>query len=165
MSTSRRAPVEPARGLVLFHLAVGWWSLLLFLTIGFGLELLHGFKAMVYLDLGHEMRRLMWRLGHAHGALLSLVHIAFAFTLTAVGLGRVERAAAPSPLRLASRCFTAALVLLPGGFLGAGVVLVRGEPNAAVLLAPLGAVLLFVAVLATARAVTSSCAPPCERSP
>jgi hypothetical protein len=130
--------------------------LLLFLTLGVGLEVLLGVKALSYLDPGNEMRRLLWRLGHAHGALLSLVHIAFAFTLAAVGVGGVEPASVPRSLRLASRCFTASLWLLPGGFLAGGAVLLRGEPNVAVLLAPLGALLLFVAVGSTARFVGRS---------
>lgn len=133
------------------HLAIGWWSLLLFLTAGAVLEALHGFKSLAYLDADNAMRRLMWRLGHAHGALLSLVHVAFALTLPTVWLeGRVQQ---ERRLRLASRSLTASLLLLPGGFFAAGAVLVRGEPNPAILLVPLGAVLLFVAVAATARGV------------
>ena len=63
------------------HLVFGWWCLLLFLFVGIGLEAMHGFKIGWYLDVSNETRRLMWRLGHAHGVLLSLVNIAFAHTL------------------------------------------------------------------------------------
>ena len=32
------------------HLRVGWWSVLCFLSLGFLLELLHGFKVGLYLE-------------------------------------------------------------------------------------------------------------------
>ena len=66
------------RRLVRAHLRWGWWSLLVFLTLGAFLETLHGFKAGFYLDASSETRRLLWTLAHAHGALLSLVHLALA---------------------------------------------------------------------------------------
>ena len=59
------------------HFRIGWWSLLLFLSLGIVMEALHGFKVGWFLDVGMETRRLMWRLAHAHGTLLSLLHIAF----------------------------------------------------------------------------------------
>lgn len=132
------------------HLAIGWWSLLLFLTSGILLEAFHGFKVLAYLDADNATRRLLWRLAHGHGALLSLVHVAFALSLPLLWR---EAPAQKRRLRLASRTLIAALVLLPGGFFAAGTLLVRGEPNPAVLLVPLGAVLLFVAVALTARSV------------
>ena len=67
--------------LVARHLRFGWWSLLLFLTMGIVLEVMHGFKVGWYLDVGNETRRLLLRLAHAHGTLLSLVHVVFALTL------------------------------------------------------------------------------------
>ena len=66
---------------VSFHLRVGWWSMLVFLTLGVVLEALHAFKAGFYLDVSQETRRLMWTLAHAHGTLFGLVHIAFAGTI------------------------------------------------------------------------------------
>ena len=60
------------------HFRWGWWSLLVFLTLGLFLESLHAFKAAFYLDASSSTRRLMWTLAHAHGTLLSLVHLAFA---------------------------------------------------------------------------------------
>ena len=56
------------------HHLIGWWALLLFLSLGIGLETLHGFKVGAYLDPAHRMRRLMWTLAHAHGTLLAVVH-------------------------------------------------------------------------------------------
>jgi hypothetical protein len=63
------------------HLRFGWWTLLVFLTMGLVLEILHGFKAEAYLKVSNETRRLMWTLAHAHGTLLGLVNIAFAMTV------------------------------------------------------------------------------------
>ena len=37
------------------HLRFGWWSLLVFLSLGIALETLHGFKIGWYLDVANEM--------------------------------------------------------------------------------------------------------------
>jgi hypothetical protein len=130
-----------------WHLRVGWWSLAVFATLGLGLELLHAFKAGVYLDVAHDTRRLMWTLAHAHGIGLGLVHIAFAWTVQ-VHTATVVR------VRLASRCLTASSVLLPGGFFLGGVSFYGGDPGLGVALVPAGAILVLVALVATARSVT-----------
>ena len=142
------APGTPApwSALARRHLRLGWWSLLVFLTLGIGLEALHGFKVGLYLDVANETRRTMWRLAHAHGVLVALVHLALAATLSL-------RAAPPGRgLGLASRLLTAAGILLPGGFLLGGVQVYEGDPWIGVLLVPVGALALFGAVLLTARA-------------
>ena len=125
------------------HLRFGWWSLLCFLTLGLALESMHGFKLGWYLDVSNETRRLMWRLAHAHGALLALINIAFAVTVTA--------ARGSGPPRFASPCLIAANLLLPGGFFLGGVTIYDGDPGPGILLVPIGAALLFVAVFLTAR--------------
>ena len=61
------------------HLRFGWGSLLVFVLLGGALEAMHGFKVDWYLAVGNETQRLMWRLAHAHGTFLSLVHVAFAW--------------------------------------------------------------------------------------
>src|SRR5213076_1386111 len=66
------------------NLRFGWWSLLIFLLFGGALETLHGFKIGWYLDVGNEMRRLMFTLAHAHGTLLALVNIAAGLTARSV---------------------------------------------------------------------------------
>jgi len=66
------------------HLRLGWWSLLLFATLGLGLESLHGFKVRAYLDVSNETRRLMWTLAHAHGTLLAVLNIVFGLSVRAV---------------------------------------------------------------------------------
>ena len=124
----------------------GWWSLLCFLTLGIVLESLHGFKVGWYLDVANETRRFLWTLAHAHGVLLSLVNLAFAVTLPHLAADTVRLA------RLASPCLMGATLFLPGGFLLGGVVIHGGDPGLGILLVPVGALLLFVSVLLTARA-------------
>jgi hypothetical protein len=136
--------------LVRHHLQFGWWSLLLFLTLGLTLEVLHGFKASIYLNVSNEMRRLMWMLAHAHGTLMALIHIAFAVTLPLVFTWAV------SVRTFASACLMAASVLLPGGFFLGGLFLHQRDPGLGIVLVPIGGLLLFIAVFLTARAVSGT---------
>ena len=131
------------------HLRFGWWSLLAFLCVGLVLELLHGFKAGFYLDVTNETRRLMWTLAHAHGALLGLVHIAWALCLRAFpDLGDGNR-------RAVSRCLIGASVLLPGGFFAGGVGLYGGDPGLGIAVVPAGAACLAIGVFLVARATAT----------
>jgi len=129
------------------HLRIGWWSLLVFLTLGMVLETLHGFKIGWYLNVSNETRRLMWSLAHAHGTLFSLIHIAFATTLSLL------RTRSGSWCETASMFLTAATVLLPGGFFLGGLYIYGGDPGIGVYLVPLGAFCLLIAVLLTANNV------------
>ena len=45
------------RSLTRRHIRVGWWSLLVFLSLGIVLETLHGFKIGWYLDTSSATRR------------------------------------------------------------------------------------------------------------
>ena len=63
------APSGPDYDYFSRHMKFGWWSLCLFMLLGFFLEYLHGFKVDYYLNVGNEMRRLMFTLAHAHGTL------------------------------------------------------------------------------------------------
>lgn len=132
------------------HLRIGWWSLLCFATVGLVLEMLHGFKVRAYLDVSNETRRLMWTLAHAHGTLLSLVHVIFGLSLRATAESFVRN------LRLISSCLIGASVLLPGGFFLGGIVVYGGDPGLGVLLAPVGAVLLLAAVFFIASQAAGS---------
>jgi len=129
------------------HLRFGWWSLLVFASLGFTLETLHGLKVRAYLDVSNETRRLMWTLAHAHGTLLGLVHVAFGLTV---------RSAALDPgltnVRAISPALIAASVLLPGGFFLGGLAFYGGDPGLGVLLVPFGALSLIAAVFMIARA-------------
>jgi|GEM_PF-434877 len=122
------------------HLLLGWFALLLFLTLGIGLEMMHGFKLGFYLDVQNSSRRLMWTLAHAHGTLFALIHIAFACSL---GLLPVRSASA---LGLVSKCLTGALVVMPLGFFFGGLWMFGGDPGLGVLLVPAGALLLLSGV-------------------
>ena len=126
------------------HFRIGWWALLLFLTLGIVLESLHGFKVGWFLDVGTEMRRLMWRLAHAHGALLGLVHIAFGSTVLWADAWSSGRRAA------ASYCLIAGSILLPAGFFLGGLFIYDGDPGLGALLIPPGALALLISVSLTA---------------
>jgi len=129
------------------HLRYGWWSLCVFASIGFVLETLHGLKLGFYLDADQETRRLMWTLSHAHGTLLSLVHIALAFTMSKLPDW-------PNKSRSgASACLIAGSILLPGGFFLGGTFTYDGDPGVSIFVVPIGAALAIVSVARTAMAV------------
>jgi hypothetical protein len=129
------------------HLRFGWYALLGFASLGALLEVLHAFKAGFYLDVGSETRRLMWRLAHAHGVLLGLVQLGFAFTLPHAAEDARRR------LECASACLIAAGSLLPLGFFLGGVFATGGDPGLPVLLVPLGIPLLLAGLWWTARSL------------
>lgn len=128
---------QPASDYTARHLQFGWWSLLVFLFIGIGLEAMHGFKIGFYLDVSNETRRLLWTLAHAHGALLGLAHLGFALT-TYLRPGSWGNK--PSALLMASS------VLLPGGFFLGGLGIKGGDPGPGIILVPIGALTLITAV-------------------
>ena len=135
------------------HLRFGWWSLLVFLTLGFVLESLHAMKVGWYLSVANETRRLMWTLAHAHGTLLALVNVAFGLTiqLRPTGGGQYDRA---------SRFLLAASILLPLGFFLGGIFVHGGDPGFGVLMVPIGSISLFIAVYLIARSTGSQTAQP-----
>lgn len=128
------------------HLRFGWWTLLVFLATGIVLEGFHGFKLPWYVDVGNETRRLMFTLAHAHGTLLSLVNIGLGCTLLALQ--------AEGSWLGVSRCLITASLLIPGGFFLGGLVIHSGDPGIGILLLPVGALLLVIAVFMTARKVS-----------
>jgi hypothetical protein len=117
------------------NLRFGWWSLLVFLSLGGVLETLHGFKIRWYVDVGSETRRLMFTLAHAHGTLLALVNIAAGLTVRMVQRFTLR----PS----VSFALIWAAILLPTGFFFGGIVIYDGDPGLGVWLVPIGAALLF----------------------
>ena len=133
------------------HLRWGWWALLGYLTVGMALETMHGFKLGWYLNTDNETRRLMFTLGHAHGVLLGILNLGFAFTQKVFG-----KQGASTP-RLASQTLIAATILLPLGFLLGGINVYGGDPGLGILLVPIGAVLLFIAVLSTGLQLKQTC--------
>ena len=158
MSPPASSPLRPSvpqpdlSRLVRRHLSFGWWSLLVFLVLGIGLEALHGFKVPWYLNDAYSARRLLWTLAHAHGVLLALINVVFA-----IGL----RTFAPeSPPTLVSRCLLGASVLVPAGFALGGIDVRGGDPGLGIILLPIGAALLVVAVFLIARAARSDSSDP-----
>ena len=128
------------------HQRVGWWTLVVFLVLGFVLEALHGLKVSWYLDAGMQPRRLMWTLAHDHGTLIALIHLAFALML------RVEACALPW-VRRASPCLVSSSILLPGGFFLGGLRVYGGDPNPAVVIVPIAALVLIGGVVFAALAL------------
>jgi len=136
------------------HIRFGWWSLLTFVALGILLESLLAYKVTWYLGEDYEnIRRLMWRLAHAHGTLLSLVHLLFAMTVHLLPATISQRGA-----RFASPCFIGASFLLPGGFFLGGIFTFEqhADPGMGIFLVPVGALLMVVAVLLTALGVTKA---------
>ena len=129
------------------HLQFGWFALAAFSLLGIGLELAHAFRLGFYLDVGSETRRLMLRLGHAHGTLLALVNVAFACSLPRLAAGN------PARLRRSSASLLVAAVLLPLGFLLGGAFASASDPGALVALVPAGAALLVFGAASAARCV------------
>ncbi len=120
------------------NLRFGWWSLLVFLSLGAVLETLHGFKIGWYIDVGNETRRLMFTLAHAHGTLLAVVNIAAGLTARIVDRFTLR----PS----VSFALIWAAILLPAGFFLGGIVIYDGDPGLGVWLVPIGAALLFYSI-------------------
>jgi len=122
----------------------GWISLAAWIVFGLLIEGLIGFRSPVLLD--DSTRREMFRLAHAHGTLLNLVLIAAAICakLDLVRLGPI-----------ASLGLRSAVVLLPAGFLLAGIWHFKDDPGLGILLVPIGAVLLLVVALGIAFSVES----------
>jgi len=120
------------------NLRFGWWSLLVFLSLGGVLETLHGFKIGWYVDVGNETRRLMFTLAHAHGTLLALVNIAAGLTARSVERFTFRRSV--------SFALVWAAILLPGGFFLGGIVIYDGDPGLGAWLVPIGAALLFYSI-------------------
>lgn len=120
------------------HLRAGWWSLLGWLVLGIVLEGLHAFKAGWYLDVGHETRRLMFTLAHAHGVLLALINIVAGLTTRVVPGFTLARSA--------SLALQWSAQMLPLGFLLGGLTIHGGDPGAGILLVPPAALLLVYGV-------------------
>lgn len=110
----------------------GWMSLAAWIVFGLLIEGLIGFRSPLLLD--DSVRREMFRLAHAHGTLLNLVLIAAAICarLDLIRLGR-----------LTSLGLRVAVILLPAGFLLSGVWHFKDDPGMAIVLVPLGALLLL----------------------
>ena len=128
---------ERERGLGLVHRRFGWTALFAWMTFGLVVEFLHGIKLGGYLL--DPLRREFWTLAHFHGALLAVVNLAYVRWAESPALAAGRRVTA-------SRCLLAGSVLMPVGFLLGGIAHYEGDPGVGIFLAPLGALLLLVAV-------------------
>ncbi|MEL6547141.1 MAG: hypothetical protein AAFQ82_21120, partial [Myxococcota bacterium] len=117
------------------------WLLTLFVALGLVLDGLLAFKAGAYLDPEHEIRRELWTLAHAHGTVLSLVHLAFAASVE-----RFPFRAAP----FASVALFSSVILMPLGFFLGGAFPYEGDPGVGIWLVPLGGISLLLGCIVTA---------------
>lgn len=129
---------DPARTLTL---RTGYWLLAVSIPFGLTLEALHGFKVRAFLE--SDMRRELFRLAHAHGTLLGILCLVFA----ALAERNVPEA---SRLSIAKLVVWGA-VLMPLGFFLGGVLNSEGDPSLGIVLTPVGAALLVVALVRAAR--------------
>jgi hypothetical protein len=118
----------------------GWASIAVWMAFGLLLEGLLGFKSPPYLD--DLQRRELFRLAHTHGTFLGIV-------LVVAGLCGRRGADAPRAARLALR--TGSLVM-PLGFLLAGLWHPEGDPGLAIWLVPPGALLVIFGAITMAMA-------------
>lgn len=125
-------------GAMLFQ---GWLSMAFWMTFGLLLEGLLGYKIPAYL--GDSQRRELFQLAHAHGTLLSLVLVAAALC--------AKNFAVDIP-RLAQIALRVGAVLMPLGFLLAGISHPEGDPGIAIWLVPFAALLVIFGAIAIALA-------------
>lgn len=123
-------------------LRYGFTALLLFLAGGLSLEFLHLIKAPWYLE--SHLRRELWALAHAHGALLALFNLAYSALLPRIA-GAVK---AGVWLRWGA-------ALVPAGFFLGGIANSEGDPSLLIVLTPLGALAVLLALAVCVRAAWS----------
>ena len=135
-------PSPDATAAVRPNLAWGWTLLAIFMLGGLTLEGFHGVKLAPYLD--HALRRELWTLGHAHGALLAVVNLVYAATAPAL--------LPVASLRRAGTALRWGALLMPLGFFLGGVGNSESDPSLAILLTPAGALLVIYAAVTCALA-------------
>lgn len=117
----------------------GWLSLAFWISFGLLIESLMAYKAPAYLD--DQQRRELFRLAHAHGSVLGMVLIIAAIWARGIG-ARLSRLAVVA-LRLGA-------VVMPLGFLAAGLWHPESEPGLAIWLVPAGALPLIFSLTSIA---------------
>jgi len=131
MSTSKSA----SDGLI----RQGWLGIAFFMAVGLLLESLLAWKTPAYLH--DPIRRELFRLAHSHGALLHLLLIGMAFT--------ADRRQVPRACRLSMRVGS---IVMPLGFLLAGLWHPEGDPGHAIWLVPAAAILVVFGAAGAALA-------------
>ena len=144
MARAKTPPAEPAAPrLRRAHLRLGWPLLLVGVVAGSTLEGLLGFKWAGLVE--DPLRRELLSLAHFHAGLLGLVNLVYAGFADGPALGARAQ-------QLASRALRAGSLCLPLGFLLGGLWHPEGDPGLGILLVPLGAIGLAVALALQARA-------------
>ncbi len=124
-------------------LRVGCALLALSLPMGVALEALHGFKVARWLE--SPMRRELWRLAHAHGAMLGILCLLYVAIAPQYVSDDRARSRAGCELALGA-------VVMPLGFFAGGVLNFEGDPSLGIVLVPLGALLIVSALVRVLRA-------------
>jgi len=119
----------------------GWISIACWMAIGLLLEGLLGYKTPVYLE--DSVRRELFRLAHSHGTLFGVVLIAAALTAHRCGL----------PPTMAQLALRIGAVMMPVGFLLAGIWHSESDPGIAIWLVPPGALLVIFGAVAMALSI------------
>ncbi len=122
-------------------LVQGWLSIALWMVFGLILEGFLGYKNPAYLQ--DEQRRELFRLAHTHGTFLGLVLIAAALC------GQYFTLSLP---RVAGIAIRLGAVLMPVGFLLAGIWHYESDPGLAIWLVPPSALLVVFGAFAFAFA-------------
>lgn len=117
----------------------GWLSLAFWMSFGLLLESLLAYKAPAYLD--DPVRRELFRLAHAHGSLLGVVLVIAA--TWARGCGAQLSRLAAGALRFGA-------LIMPLGFMAAGVSHSESDPGLAIWIVPAGALPLIFALFSIA---------------
>ncbi|MFO0916080.1 MAG: hypothetical protein U0795_24190 [Pirellulales bacterium] len=141
-----RSEAEELQTIATRHLRWGWTLLALFVVLGICLEAMHGFKVDWYLHASNETRRLTWRLAHAHGTFLAIVHLLFGQTVD-----RLK--SVPRRLGWISSGISVASLFVPLGFFLGGLKIYDGDPGPGIALLPVGALVLLVALVDFALAM------------
>jgi hypothetical protein len=129
-------------GAMLFQ---GWLGIAFWMTFGLLLEGLLGYKIPAYLS--DAQRRELFQLAHAHGTLLNVVLLIAALCAKsfAVEIARLAQLA----LRFGS-------VLMPMGFLFAGISHPEGDPGIAIWIVPIAAMMVIFGAISLALACRKS---------
>jgi hypothetical protein len=131
-----------------FLMVQGWSSVAFWMSVGLLFEGLLGYKIPAYLD--DQQRRELFRLAHAHGALLGLALVAASLSVRSFNK-RLPR--------IASIALSAGSTLIPVGFLVSGIWHPEGDPGLAIWLVPPGALLMIFGALTLALTFFKT-APP-----
>ena len=124
-------------------IAIGWTLVVVFLAFGLLLEAFHLVKLVDYFDV--RLRRELWTLAHAHGALLGAITVL-------AGHSADRLVPSPSGRTAVARLVATGAILVPLGFLGGGIAPAEGDPSVAIVLVPIGALLALAGLALLARA-------------